>query len=98
MQEAHSPSPLGEQGVSPFAYWLGLTLKYFLKTSRKCSPSQKPVLSATFGNRTFFLLSVIWDACSNGYFRTKSAGAWAVSAFGAFVVETGATYMCQERT
>jgi hypothetical protein len=31
----YSPSPFGERGVSPFAYWLGLTLKYFLKTSRK---------------------------------------------------------------
>lgn len=26
----YSPSPFGERGVSPFAYWLGLTLKYFL--------------------------------------------------------------------
>ena len=43
----YSPSPFGERGVSPFAYWLGLTLKYFLKTSRKYFPSQKPVLSAT---------------------------------------------------
>ena len=43
----YSPSPFGERGVSPFAYWLGLTLKSFLKTSRKYFPSQKPVLSAT---------------------------------------------------
>lgn len=76
----YSPSPLGERGVSPFAYWLGLTLKYFLKTSRKYFPSQKPVLSATSVIEYFPSYSKL-AACFKRIFRTKSAGAWAVSAF-----------------
>ena len=42
----YSPLLLGA-GVSPFAYWLGLTLKYFLKTSQKISHRR---------NRFFLLL------------------------------------------
>lgn len=76
----YSSSPFWERGVSPFAYWLGLTLKYFLKTSRKYFPSQKPVLSATSVTEYFpsFNSSA---ACFKRIFRTKSAGAWPVSAF-----------------
>ena len=42
-----------ERGVSPFAYWLGLTLKYFLKTSRKYFPSQKPSSFCYFSHGIF---------------------------------------------
>lgn len=76
----YSPSPFGERGVSPFAYWLGLTLKYFLKTSRKYFPSQKPVLSAT-SVTDYFPSFNSSAACFKRIFRTKSAGAWPVSAF-----------------